>query len=172
VVAIGGLAACDERARDQIPDAPDAPDEPDAAVRWVVCAREGTSSVTGTGPAGSLAQSHVYVHALSGFCPDMLALIVTPEDPLATPYLDDSGVIYAEVGPGTISGQSEWSGTFPARISRSDETMNGSGTLQVDQATPGFRGPTRIRATVRFDEGSWHFTATIDAPYCVVSTCF
>jgi hypothetical protein len=164
------LGACGAPARDgsSIDAAIDAPID---AMRSVVCARAGTSSVTGTGPGGSLDTSHVYSHVVTGFCPDTLVLIVTVDDPLAWPYLAKSGVIRAQVPQGSIGGPSEWSGTFPATIELPDETAAASGTLQVDQATSGYVSPTRVRATASFDDGGWHFTATIDVPYCDVVNC-
>lgn len=140
-------------------------------MRRVVCARAGTSSVTGTGPGGSLDTSHAYAHVVTGFCPDSLVMVVTVDEPLAFPYLATSGVIRAQVTQGSIGGGAEWSGTFPATIELPDETAAASGELQVDQATSGYQSPTRVRATARFDDGGWHFTATIDAPYCDVVNC-
>jgi hypothetical protein len=160
------LAACSSDAPDGIPS--DAPLDP---VRSEVCAHQGTSSVTGTGPAGSLGPGRIYAIALSGFCSDALILIITTEAPLAYPYFDGTGVILAPVNPGNIGGGAEWSGTFDATISLPDETKPARGTLQVDRATPGYPSPTLIRATARFDEGDWHFTATIDGPYCQTVTC-
>jgi hypothetical protein len=137
----------------------------------VTCAREGASSVTGSGPAGSLDTSHVYVSALTGFCPDELEMIVTSDDPLAWPYLGDSGVIFAQITPGYLDGTAEWSGTFAAMISLPDGGAAASGTLQVDRSTPAFVRPNQLRATVRFDDGAWRFTATIEAPYCSATVC-
>lgn len=170
-VLFAALAACGDTA----PDAPpiDASiDAPIDAMRSVICAREGTSSVTGSGPSGSLGASHVYALGLTGFCQDSLVLVVTIDDPLASPYLSSSGVILAPVLADSLRGTAEWSGTFAARISLPDGTPAANGTLQVDQATSGFVEPTRLRATAQFDDGDWHFTATIDAPYCTVTVCF
>lgn len=150
-------------------DAPSGP--PGDGARSVVCAREGTSLVAGSGPAGGLEASHVYAYGEDGFCPDTLHLVLTTDDPLATPYLDGSGVIRAQLPHLSFGGATEWFGTFPATISLPDETMPASGTLQVDEATPAYFHPTRLRATARFDEGPWRFTATIDAPYCWVAVC-
>jgi len=140
-------------------------------MRSVVCSREGTSSVTGSGPAGSLEGNHVYAQGLTGFCPDALVLIVTTDDPLATPYLDDRVEIHAQVPAGSVGGTAEWSGTFAATIALPDGTTAASGTLEVDRATSGYARPTQLRATARFDDGDWQLTATIDAPYCTVTTC-
>jgi hypothetical protein len=101
----------------------------------------------------------------------MLVMIVTVDDPLAWPYLAHSGVIRAPITQGSIGGGAEWSGTFPATIELPDETARASGVVEVDQATAGYQSPTRVRATARFDDGGWHFTATIDAPYCDVVVC-
>lgn len=163
------LAACGDNSAGGPPI--DAMAPPVDAARFILCGHAGTSSVSGSGPAGSLAAHRVYAEALAGFCPDTVILIVTAEDPVAVPYLDDTGVIFAEVTPGNISGTADWSGMFEARISRPDESAAARGTLQVDLATPGYPAPTRLRATVTFDDGKWRFTANIDAPYCRVDTC-
>lgn len=140
-------------------------------MRSVSCAREGTSSVTGSGPAGSLAGSHVYALALTGFCGNVLEMIVTSDDPLAWPYLDDSVEIFAQITPGYLDGTAEWSGNFAATIHLPDKGPIATGTLQVDRSTPAFVRPNQLRATVRFDDGAWRFTATIEAPYCAATVC-
>lgn len=160
------LAACGGSAEHAAPI-----DGASDALRSPLCAREGTSSVAGTGPAGSLDASHVYARAFSGFCPDELMLIVTIDDRLATPYLEGSGVIRAPVPSGNLGGAADWSGTFAAAISLPDGAAAATGTLEVTRATPGGGGPTRLQATARFADGSWHFTAAIDAPYCTVTIC-
>jgi hypothetical protein len=143
-------------------------------MRSPLCEREGTSSVTGAGPAGSLDGTHAYAVAFSGFCPYEVDLVLTVEDRLATPYLDGSVVIVALIPDESLGGGASWSGTFPATIARpGSETgeVAAHGTLQVDAATPGYPAPTRIRATARFGDGPWQLTATIDAPYCIYNVC-
>jgi hypothetical protein len=80
-------------------NAPDAAsiDGPPGVMRLALCAHEGTPTATGSGPDGALDTSHVYAIALTGFCSNLLELIVTIEDPLASPFLDHSGVILAHV---------------------------------------------------------------------------
>jgi hypothetical protein len=169
-VVFAVLVACGDPPPDTVPlDA--AVDARIDAMRSLECAREGMSSVTGSGPAGALDGSHVYAQVVTGFCPDTLYLIVTADDPLMYPFLDGTGEIAMPAPANSVSGAAEWSGTFPAMVSLLGDKAVARGTVQVDQATGGFVQPTRVRATVRFDDGAWHFTATIDAPYCTANVC-
>lgn len=156
------------------PPATDAPVGMDAtpdASRSPLCASEGTSVVSGSGPDGLLDGRHVHALVLTGFCSDELQLIVTTEDALATPYLDHSGEIHALVGQRFRESTAAWSGTFAATIARPDGTAPATGTLQVDSATPAGVRPTRLRATARFDDHDWQLSAMIDAPYCRIVEC-
>jgi hypothetical protein len=153
--------------------APDTAAPPHAPMRSVECTYQGTSTVTGSGPDGSFDTSHVYALAVDRGCEDLLELIVTTDDPLAYPYLDNTVLIFARLPDGSIFGTADWSGTFTAWASPWTGTMMGHGTLQVDMATPAYLGPNpgRVRATAVFNDGNWQFTATIDAPYCKVADC-
>jgi len=168
------LAACGAGKTSDAPvsDAPEvridaSPDE----VRSAICAGAGSATVTGSGPDGSLAGGHVYARVATGFCPTTLDLIVTTEEPLAWPYLDNSAVIRVDIGA-VFLGPTGWSGTFAATIARPDDTAAAAGTVVVDHATSEGATSSQIRATAQFDDRGWHLAATIDMPYCDVDVCF
>jgi hypothetical protein len=157
------LAACGKDTAGAASDA-DAP-------RSVVCSAAGVASVAGTGPSGALDAQHVYALAASGSCPDALVLVVTAEDPLAWPYRADSVAIDVPLPGVDLGAPVAWSGTFAATLSRPDGPALARGTLEVERGTSGYVTPTELRATARFHDGGWQFTATIDVPYCKATVC-
>lgn len=148
---------------------PDAQGAQNDALPTPDCVRAGTSSVTGSGPTGSLARSRVYAWALYGCYPDEIKLLVTTGDPLASQYGSDA--IEIRVPLLGVNVAAPWSGTFAATLARPAGLGLASGTVQVDQATSASELATSFRATARFDDAGWQFTATIDAPYCGSSAC-
>ena len=178
VVVLAILGACGDESPGGAPGdaAGDGPGDAaaDVPAGTLVCAHQGTSSVFGTGPAGSLGTNHVYAGALIGFCPDLLDLRLSAADPLTT---TSQGIrILAPVTPGSFGGTAEWSGTFAATLYHGPYmTQEASGTIQVHRATPlGPSSSTRgtwLAATVLFDADGWRFTAAIDGPYCFATVC-
>ena len=142
---------------------------PDAEERDVICERGGTSTVTGNGPRGPLDGAHVYVQVLTGFCGTTLAFTLTHDDPLKSPVLPESGIIYAWT-PGLGEMEPEWSGTFDVKIDTPDEASPAGGTLVIERGTKIGVMPSGLRGTLT-TVGTWELQASFDVPYCDVINC-
>jgi hypothetical protein len=142
----------------------------DAEQRSLICDHAGTSSVAGRGPYGPLDGAQVYAQVLNGFCGNILVLTIANESPLQWPMRDDTAIIRVEIPE--LGGETSWSGSYDVVIEAANhDTHQYRGTLEVELGTPSYVTPTQVRATARFT-GVWDLTATIDAPYCGITTCF
>lgn len=155
------------------PTAPTAP-IPDAGpplMRWLSCEHQGTSSASGSGPAGPLLGYRVYAGVVSGFCPLSLSLTVAPEAPLSYPFLDGTIRIWAPLPENTIFGTADWSGTFVAEMRNLNGDLIATGAVAVTLSTPASAPTPALRATVVFNDAGWTFSASVDAPYCHITNC-
>ena len=158
-VAIAFVAACgDDRTSTPLDAAPV------DATRTVRCDRAGTATVSG----GELDGAHVYAQVFNGFCGNLLVLTITHDDPLQDPLRSDSAVVRVSVPD--LAGTTEFAGTYAATIEAPDRTKQATGTLEITAATPTDAMPTFVRATVTVSD-VWQLTATVDIPYCDVTTC-
>jgi hypothetical protein len=143
---------------------------PDAEERQFACARAGSSTVTGSGPDGSLDGAHVYAMALTGFCGLSIELTISHDDPLQWPAIPNTGRVFVSA-PGLGEAAPEWSGTFDVEIRSPDGLHPAPGTLVIERGTALTVKPSVLRGMLT-TTGAWQLEAAFDVPYCQVVSCF